>query len=96
MGGKVEITKMATAGSVESNDILIMLSPGEGHIDIELESVVEQQYGDSIRKVIHETLEECGVDSAKVVARDKGALDFTIKARVKACVGRGSGDANEL
>ena len=96
MAGKVEITKMATAGSVESNDILIMISKGEGQIDIELDSVVKQQYGEDIEKVIKETLVECGVDNAKVVARDKGALDFTIKARVKACVGRGSGDANEL
>ena len=96
MAGKVEITKMATAGSVESNDILIMISKGEGQIDIELDSVVKQQYGEDIEKVIKETLVECGVDNAKVVARDKGALDFTIKARVKAAVGRGSGDTNEL
>jgi len=30
-----------------------------------------------------------------VIAKDKGALDFTIKARVKACVRRGS-DKDEL
>lgn len=95
-GGKVEIVKMATAGTVESNDILIMISKGEGSIDIELESVVEQQYGEDIKKVIYDTLTDEGVDSAKVIAKDKGALDFTIKARVKACVGRGSGDVNEL
>lgn len=96
MGGKVEINRMATAGTVESNDIMIMLSKGDGDIEIELESVVEQQYGESIKDVIHETLVECGVENAKVIARDKGALDFTIKARVKACVARGSGDIDEL
>ena len=42
MGGKVEINKMATAGTVESNDIMIMLSKGDGDIEIELERVVEQ------------------------------------------------------
>lgn len=96
MGGKIEINKTASAGSVESNDILIMLSKGEGKIDIELDSVVEPQYGEDIKKVITETLEDCGVNNVKVVAKDKGALDFTIKARVKAAVGRGSGDADEL
>lgn len=80
---------MATAGSVESNDILIMISKGEGVIDIELESVVEKQFGEDIKKVIHDTLIEEGVSDAKVIARDKGALDFTIRARVKACVKRG-------
>ena len=97
MGGQtIEINKMATAGSMESNDILIMLSPGDGQIDIEVESIVEQQYGEDIKRVIYDTLLDSGVNNARVVARDKGALDFTIKARVKACVGRGSGDADEL
>ncbi len=86
---KLEIVKMATAGTVESNDILIMISKGEGSIDIDLESVVEKQFGDSIRKVIHDTLIEEGIDDAKVIAKDKGALDFTIRARVKACIERG-------
>lgn len=86
---KVEIKKMATAGSVESNDILIMISKGEGNIDIELESVVEKQFGEDIKKVIHDTLVEEGVSDAKIIAKDKGALDFTIRARVKACIKRG-------
>ncbi|HLR22015.1 MAG TPA: citrate lyase acyl carrier protein [Tissierellaceae bacterium] len=96
MCGKVEINKMATAGSVESNDILIMISKGEGDIDIELESVVEQQYGNEIKELIHDTLKEEGVEDAKVIAKDKGALDFTIKARVRTCINRGSGESNEL
>lgn len=97
MAGTIVINKMATAGTVESNDIMIMLSKGNGEIEIELESVVEQQYGESIKKVIYDTLVESGVNDAKVVARDKGALDFTIKARTKACIARGSeGDINEL
>lgn len=96
MGKQIEIKKMATAGTVESNDILIMMSPGEGELDIELESVVEKQYGDQIIKTIEETLKEEGVNDAKVMAKDKGALDFTIKARIKACIQRGSGDKNEL
>ena len=50
MGEKqIDIIKMAKAGSLESNDILIMISKGEGTIDIELESVVIQQYGEEIK-----------------------------------------------
>lgn len=92
---KVEIRKMARAGSMESNDIMIMISPGDGDIDIELDSVVYNQFGDSIKEVILQTLKEEGVRNAKIIAQDKGALDFTIKARVKACVRRGS-DNSEL
>ncbi|NLL81050.1 MAG: citrate lyase acyl carrier protein [Tissierellia bacterium] len=84
------ISKMAKAGSVESNDILVMISPGDGKIDIEVESIVYNQYGDDIKKTILDTLEEEEVTDAKVIVNDKGALDFTIRARVKACVRRGS------
>lgn len=93
---KVNIVKMAKAGSLESNDIMVMISKGEGSIDIELESVVIQQYGENIKQLIYNTLVEEGVTDAKVIAQDKGALDFTIKARVKACVRRGSGEENGL
>lgn len=96
MGKQIEIKKMATAGTVESNDILIMISKGEGKLDIDVESVVKKQYGQAIKRVIHDTLIEEGVTDAKVLAKDKGALDFTIVARVKACVKRGSGDSDEL
>lgn len=92
---KIEITKMAKAGSVESNDILVMISPGNGRIDLDLESVVYNQFGDKIKGVILDTLKDAGVKSAKVIVKDKGALDFTIKARVKACIKRGS-DNSEL
>lgn len=96
MDEKVNIVKMSTAGTAESNDILIMLTKGDGGIEIELDSVVQEQYGDDIKKLIYDTLVEEKVSNAKVIAKDKGALDFTIRARVKTCIRRGSGDANEL
>lgn len=95
MGEKIEIKKIATAGTVESNDILIMMSPAEG-IDIELDSVVDKQYGETIKQTIQATLLEEGVAGVRVIAKDKGALDFTIRARVKACIKRGSGEDDEL
>lgn len=84
-----KITRMAKAGSVESNDILIMMSPGEGNLEVEVESVVYKQFGDSIREVILDALAEEGITDVKVIAKDKGALDFTIRARVKTCIKRG-------
>nr|WP_300006148.1 citrate lyase acyl carrier protein [Tissierella sp.] len=95
MGKKVVIKKMASAGTVESNDILIMMSPDDT-VEIELESVVEKQYGEIIKKTISDTLKEEGVEGARVIAKDKGALDFTIRARVKACIERARGEEDEL
>lgn len=79
----MKLKKEAMAGTLESNDILITVSEADG-ISIELESSVKKQFGKQIEKVIRETLEELDVTDAKVVAVDKGALDYTIKSRVQA------------
>lgn len=79
----MKLKKEAMAGTLESNDILITVDNGEG-ITIELESSVKKQFGKQIEKVIRETLEKLNVENVKLTAVDKGALDYTIKARVEA------------
>ncbi len=85
----MEILKPAMAGSVESNDILIKVSEGNG-VTIDLESEFLKQYGEDIEMVIRETLKENGVENVYVEAKDKGAIDFTIRARVKTAIKRAS------
>lgn len=88
-GEGMEIKKPAIAGTLESSDIQIMIEPlKEEGIVIELKSSVEKQFGRQIRNVIKSTLETLGVESARVVATDKGALDCTIRARVQTAVYR--------
>lgn len=79
--------KSVVVGSVESNDILIKVSPGNG-ITLNLESSVIKQYGDDIRNTINEVVSELGVSDVVIDANDKGALDFTIKARVKTALNK--------
>ena len=90
----MEILKSSIAGTMESSDIMITLEPGSGGIEIELKSIVEKQFGRQIRSVITNTLSELQVNSAKVKAVDRGALDFTIQARVKAAVHRAAGESS--
>lgn len=88
----MEIIKDSIAGTLESCDIQIMLVPNEDKgIEIELKSSVEKQFGRQIRKVIRETLEKLGIDNARIVAVDKGALDCTIRARVECAAYRACG-----
>lgn len=88
----MEIKKPARAGTLESNDISIMLMPhDENKLEIELESVVEKQFGDEIRELMENFLKELGVKSAMIKAVDKGALDYTIKARLHTAVRRAGG-----
>jgi citrate lyase subunit gamma (acyl carrier protein) len=84
------IKRVAQAGTVESSDIMITLSPAEadGGIEIELESPVLRQFGRQIRSVLETALTEAGVTAAKVYANDKGALDCTIRARLKTALNR--------
>jgi len=89
------ISRAAVAGTLESSDVMITLEPGNGSgIEIDLSSSVEKQFGSAIRRIIIETLSGLGISDAKVTAIDKGALDCTIRARVKTAVFR-SGDPAE-
>ncbi|MDR1099057.1 MAG: citrate lyase acyl carrier protein [Treponema sp.] len=87
----MDILQNSVAGTMESSDIMIRLEPSSSGIEIELQSIVEKQFGREIRRAINETLETLDVKNAKITAVDKGALDCVIRARVKTAVYRASG-----
>ena len=84
----MEIKKMASAGTMESSDAYVEIEPSAG-LEITLESVVGQQFGDSIRQVVQEVLAEQGVENAKIRVVDRGALECVIRARVETAIVRG-------
>ncbi len=87
----MKLVKNGTAGTMESCDILVQVEKTAGkRVVLELDSSVMSLYGKKIREVILETVKECGVDGVKIVAVDKGALDCTIRARVKTALLRAS------
>ena len=84
--------KEAMAGTLESGDILVQLSPADAPgLQIDLDSTVAFQFGKQIKQVITETLEGLDIRDAHVKATDKGALDCTIRARVTAAAVRATG-----
>ena len=87
----MEIKNPAIAGTLESSDCMVTVEPGDGSVELELESAVIHQFGNQIRKVTLETLERLGVNDAKIHIVDKGALDCTIKARIECAVYRSVG-----
>ena len=52
----MEIKKRASAGTMESSDAYVEIEPGTGKVEIRLESVVAQQFGDSIQAVVEEVM----------------------------------------
>ena len=84
----MEIKKMASAGTLESSDAYVEIEPAQG-LNITLESVVAQQFGETIRAVVQEVLTENGVENAKIRVVDRGALECVIRARVETAIVRG-------
>lgn len=80
----------AIAGSLESNDVLVRVSPAEG-LSVEIESIVLPQFGKQIRQAVLETAQDLQVQDAAIFLQDKGAIECTIKARVETALLRARG-----
>ncbi len=88
----MEIQKRASAGTMESSDAYVEIEPGTEGIQLQLESVVGQQFGESITQVVRQVLQENGVENAGVRVVDRGALECVIRARVETAILRGKGE----
>lgn len=85
----MEIKTMASAGTMESSDVYVEIEPGTQGLQVQLESVVAQQFGEQIRSVVLDVLKEQNVENANVRIVDRGALECVIRARVETAVIRG-------
>ena len=85
----MEITRCASAGTMESSDAYVEIAPGTGGVCLELESVVMAQFGEAIESSVRQVLQELEVENADVRVVDRGALECVIRARVETAVLRG-------
>ena len=69
---------------------MCLTEPGAG-LQIDLVSPTMKQYGAMIRQVIEKVLTANGIADAMVHANDKGALDYTIEARMQTAIDRAVG-----
>ncbi|MFA6627058.1 MAG: citrate lyase acyl carrier protein [Bacilli bacterium] len=79
--------KKGIAGTIESNDVKITVEEAED-LEIVIESIVLEFYGDQIKKVVEDTLNEREITHLHVLVQDKGALDYTIKSRLITAIER--------
>lgn len=87
----MKINRTAEAGSLEPSDVLVTVEPNpNGGIKVELETkqVIQKQFGKQIEKVILETAKKQGIEDVVIRAQDKGALDYTYRARVQTAIER--------
>lgn len=85
----MKVTKTATAGTLESSDLLVSVKPASG-ITIKVESDVIEQYGNNIKNIVNDKLEELNIKDVSIKIQDKGALDYAIIARLETALKRAS------
>lgn len=84
----MKIVRDAVAGTLESNDVLVSVSPGKGRLEVEVDSIVLEQFGENIQEAALAAAHEAGVTDAHIGLQDRGALDCTIRARVETALRR--------
>lgn len=78
----------ASCGTMESSDAYMELEPAAAGTQIDLQSVVEHQFGDSIRALAADMLAEEGLDNVLLRIVDRGALECTLRARLEVLIAR--------
>ena len=87
----MNIKTSAVAGTLESSDVYVKVEPCD-QLEIDIASVVYNQFAEQIKKSVMEVVEEQGVTTGKISVNDKGAIDCVIKARVETAIKRAGGD----
>lgn len=91
------ILRPAVAGTLESSDCMVRVEPGEEKgVNIEIESVVLEQYGTAIRAVAERVAEENGLKNGNIFICDKGAFDCVIAARMETALIRASKEGERV
>lgn len=87
----MEIVRKASAGTMESSDAYVEITPAAG-LQVEVQSAVMRQFGAAIDAAVRSVLQEQGVENASIRIVDRGALECVIRARVETAILRGKGE----
>lgn len=87
----MEIKKKSVAGTLESSDVFVQVEPNDSGIDLQLESIVMNQFGEAIENTVKEVLNDFNVKNVKIHLKDRGAVECAIRARVETALKRAEG-----
>ncbi|HRX91462.1 MAG TPA: citrate lyase acyl carrier protein [Candidatus Izemoplasmatales bacterium] len=79
--------KTGIAGSLESNDVMITIKESEEQ-KIEIKSIVDAFFHDDIENTVKNVLRTNKIENVEVLVQDRGALDYTIRARLLTAIAR--------
>ena len=80
----------AQSGTFESSDVIFLIEPlpDNSGRKLEISSTVMQQFGVSFNLIVLEMLDQYEMTDIHLIAKDKGALEPTIKARLETAIKR--------
>ncbi len=80
----------AQSGTFESSDVIFLIEPLSDEMGrkIEISSSVMQQFGTSFKKIVIDMLDQYEMTDIHLIAKDKGALEPTIRARLETAIKR--------
>lgn len=80
----------AQSGTFESSDVIVLIEPLSENSGrkIEISSSVMHQFGASFNRIVIEMLDQYELTDIHLIAKDKGALEPTIKARLETAIKR--------
>ena len=80
----------AQSGTFESSDVIFLIEPlpDNSGRKLEISSTVMQQFGESFHQIVVDMLDHYNLTDIHLIAKDKGALEPTIKARLETAIKR--------
>ena len=78
----------AQSGTFESSDVIFLIEPlpDNSGRKLDISSTVMQQYGASFNRIVDDMLNQYEMTDIHLIAKDKGALEPTIKARLETAI----------
>jgi citrate lyase subunit gamma (acyl carrier protein) len=78
----------AQSGTFESSDVIFLIEPlpDNSGRKLDISSTVMQQFGASFNRIVDDMLNQYDMTDIHLIAKDKGALEPTIKARLETAI----------
>ena len=77
----------ASAGTLESSDCLVTVSPAE-KLKLEYKGANSEVFAERTMMLVENVLKRYGLGGAEISIQDQGALEITIKARLETALNR--------
>ena len=81
------IVRTASAGTLESSDCLVTLSPAES-IEIDYSGANKKLFQKRTERIARDVLAEYSAGNARIRIQDQGALEVTLRARIETALER--------